>query len=206
MYSNCQFIFIVVLFSYNFLMHERILVHCCCGPCSTSSIQRLLEEGYEPVLCYGNSNIWPKEENDKRYEELLKVSKYYGGLEVVRQNYDHDSWLSFIKGLENEPEHGKRCLKCFEFNLSQAYQEAKKLGLDKFTTTLTVSRFKKSESIFSVGEQFEGFTKIDFKKKDGFAKSVKMSNLLGLYRQQYCGCEFSLKQSQSLLSVNQQTK
>ena len=206
MYSNCQFIFIVVHFSYNFLMHERILVHCCCGPCSTSSIQRLLEEGYEPVLCYGNSNIWPKEENDKRYEELLKVSKYYGGLEVVRQNYDHDSWLSFIKGLENEPEHGKRCLKCFEFNLSQAYQEAKKLGLDKFTTTLTVSRFKKSESIFSVGEQFEGFTKIDFKKKDGFAKSVKMSNLLGLYRQQYCGCEFSLKQSQSLLSVNQQTK
>ena len=206
MYSNCQFIFIVVHFSYNSLMHERILVHCCCGPCSTSSIQRLLEEGYEPVLCYGNSNIWPKEENDKRYEELLKVSKYYGGLEVVRQNYDHDSWLSFIKGLENEPEHGKRCLKCFEFNLSQAYQEAKKLGLDKFTTTLTVSRFKKSESIFSVGEQFEGFTKIDFKKKDGFAKSVKMSNLLGLYRQQYCGCEFSLKQSQSLLSVNQQTK
>ncbi len=144
------------------------------------------------MLCYGNSNIWPKEENDKRYGELLKVSQYYGGLEVVRQPYDHECWLSFIKGLEKEPEHGKRCLKCFEFNLAQAYQEAKKLGIDRFTTTLTVSRFKKSESIFSVGQAFEGFTKIDFKKKDGFAKSVKMSNELGLYRQQYCGCEFSL--------------
>lgn len=194
MHSNCEFVFIKVYFSYNLFMQERILVHCCCGPCSTSSIQRLLEEGYEPVLCYGNSNIWPKEENDKRYEELLKVSQYYGGLEVVRQEYDHDSWLAFIKGLEDEPEHGKRCLKCFEFNLFQAYQEAKKLGIDKFTTTLTVSRFKKSESIFSVGEKFDGFTKIDFKKKDGFANSVKMSNQLGLYRQKYCGCEFSLAQ------------
>ena len=171
---------------------KKILVHCCCGPCSTSSIQRLLEEGYEPVLCYGNSNIWPKEENDKRYGELLKVAQYYGGLEVIRQDYDHASWLSFIQGLENEPEHGKRCLKCFEFNLAAAYQEAKKLGIKLFTTTLTVSRFKKSESIFSVGEKFEGFTKLDFKKKDGFAKSVKLSNQLGLYRQQYCGCEFSL--------------
>lgn len=190
--SNCQFVLIDNYFGYNFSMQEKILVHCCCGPCSTSSIQRLLEEGFEPVLCYGNSNIWPKEENDKRYEELLKVSQFYGGLEVIRLVYDHESWLSFIHGLEQEPEHGKRCLKCFEFNLAQACQEAKKLGIKWFTTTLTVSRFKKSESIFSVGSQFEGFTPIDFKKKDGFAKSVKMSTQLGLYRQKYCGCEFSL--------------
>ena len=176
-------------------MQEKILVHCCCGPCSTSSIQRLLDEGYQPVLCYGNSNIWPKEENDKRYAELLKVSQYYGGLEVVRLSYDHQSWLEFIQGLEAEPEHGKRCLKCFEFNLNEACKEAKKLGIKLFTTTLTVSRFKKSESIFSVGEKFEGFTKIDFKKKDGFTKSVKLSNQLGLYRQKYCGCEFSYASS-----------
>ncbi len=178
-------------------MQEKILVHCCCGPCSTSSIQRLLEEGYQPVLCYGNSNIWPREENDKRYGELLKVSQYYGGLEVFRVDYDHDSWLEFIKGLEAEPEHGKRCLKCFEFNLREAYKIAKKLGIKLFTTTLTVSRFKKSEAIFAVGEQFEGFTKIDFKKKDGFANSVKLSKQLGLYRQGYCGCEFSFASAQS---------
>ncbi len=182
-------------------MQEKILVHCCCGPCSTSSIQRLLDEGYEPVLCYGNSNIWPKEENDKRYGELLKVSQYYGGLEIVRLDYDHEAWLEFIKGLEAEPEHGKRCLKCFEFNLREAYQVAKKLGIKLFTTTLTVSRFKKSESIFTVGEQFEGFTKIDFKKKDGFAKSVKLSKQLGLYRQGYCGCEFSFASAQNVQSA-----
>jgi len=196
----------VLYFSYNYFMNslikERILVHCCCGPCSTSSVQRLLDEGYEPVLCYGNSNIWSREENDKRYNELLKVAQYFNQkqiaqgmseIEVVRLDYNHEEWLNFISGFENEPEHGERCLKCFEFNLKQAFDTAKKLGIDKFTTTLTVSRFKKSLSIFNVGEIFEGFQKIDFKKQDGFAKSVRMSKELGLYRQLYCGCEFSLQ-------------
>ena len=173
-------------------MRKKILVHCCCGPCATSSIQRLLDEGYEPVLCYGNSNIWPREENDLRYENLLKVSEYFGDLEVIRQDYDHDAWLQFIRGLEDEPEHGKRCLKCFEFNLRAAAKEAEQRGIGLFTTTLTVSRFKDSKSIFNVGEQFGSFEKIDFKKQDGFAKSCAMAKELGLYRQQYCGCEFSI--------------
>ena len=172
-------------------MGKKILVHCCCGPCATSSIQRLIDEGYEVVLCYGNSNIWPEEENNLRYENLLKVSRYFGNLEVVRQPYNHQRWLSFIEGLENEPEHGKRCLKCFEFNLREAYEEAKQRGIEYFTTTLTVSRFKNSAAIFNVGSKFDGFEKIDFKKKDGFAKSCAMAQELGLYRQQYCGCEFS---------------
>ncbi|MGP1508612.1 MAG: epoxyqueuosine reductase QueH [Sphaerochaeta sp.] len=173
-------------------MRKKILVHCCCGPCATSSIQRLLDEGYEVVLCYGNSNIWPEEENNLRYENLLKVSEYFGGLEVVRQSYDHELWRDFVRGLENEPEHGKRCLKCFEFNLRAAYEEAQRLGIESFTTTLTVSRFKNSPSVFSAGSKFDTFEQIDFKKKDGFAKSCKMAKALGLYRQQYCGCEFSL--------------
>ena len=91
-------------------MRKKILVHCCCGPCATSSIQRLLDEGYEPVLCYGNSNIWPREENDLRYENLLKVADYFGSLEVVRQDYDHEAWLQFIKGLEDEPDASLRSL------------------------------------------------------------------------------------------------
>lgn len=169
----------------------KILVHCCCGPCSTSSLARLLEEGWEPVLLFSNSNIYPQEENDKRYAELLKVASFYN-LEVVRAPYDHTSWLNFIKGLEKEPEHGKRCLKCFEFNLAQAREIASSLDISYITTTLTVSRFKNSASIFEVGKQFEGFVAEDFKKKDGFAKSIKMSEELGLYRQQYCGCEFSM--------------
>lgn len=133
-----------------------------------------------------------KKENDKRYNELLKVAQYFGGLKVVRQDYDHALWLSFIKGLEDEPEHGKRCLKCFEFNLNEASNVAKALGIEKFTTTLTVSRFKNSQAIFDVGDKFTGFEKIDFKKKDGFAQSVKMSKELDLYRQTFCGCEFSM--------------
>lgn len=173
-------------------MRRKILVHCCCGPCATSSIQRLLDEGYEPVLCYGNSNIWPKEENDLRYENLLKVASYFGGLKVIRQTYDHEAWLDFIRGLEDEHEGGARCLRCFEFNLRAAFEEARSLGIDCFTTTLTVSRFKDSQRIFNVGSMFDTFEKIDFKKKDGFAKSCAMARELGLYRQQYCGCEFSV--------------
>ncbi len=173
-------------------MRRKILVHCCCGPCATSSLQRLLDEGYDPVLVYGNSNIWPEEENDVRYRNLLKVAEHFGGLQVIRQDYDHNGWLEFVKGLENEPEGGARCLKCFEYNLRCAYEEAVRLGIDCFTTTLTVSRFKNSANIFKVGSAFEGFEPIDFKKKDGFARSCEMAKELGLYRQQYCGCEFSI--------------
>ncbi len=175
-------------------MQKKILVHCCCGPCSTSSLKRLIEEGYEPVLVYGNSNIWPEEENEIRYQNLLKVAQYYGGLQVIRQDYDHKAWLDFIKGLENEPEGGARCQKCFEFNLRAASEEAKRLGIEALTTTLTVSRFKNSRNIFKVGSSFAGFEPIDFKKKDGFAKSCEMAKELGLYRQSYCGCEFSVSE------------
>ena len=181
-----------VVIKYHWGMRKKILVHCCCGPCATSSLQRLLDEGYDPVLVYGNSNIWPQEENDVRYQNLLKVAGHFGGLQVIRQDYDHESWLEFVKGLENEPEGGARCLKCFEYNLRCAHEEAVRLGIDCFTTTLTVSRFKNSSKIFKVGSAFEGFKPIDFKKKDGFARSCEMAKELGLYRQQYCGCEFSI--------------
>jgi len=169
---------------------SKILVHCCCGPCSTSSIARLLEEGWEPVLYYENSNIYPVEENNLRYDNLAKVADYYK-LHLIRGVYDHEAWLEFIKGFEDEPEHGKRCTKCFEFNLKRASEVALSMGIEHFTTTLTVSRFKNSMQIFAVGEAFAGFEKIDFKKKDGFAKSIDMAKKLDLYRQQYCGCEFS---------------
>lgn len=181
-----------VVIKYYWGMRKKILVHCCCGPCATSSLQRLLDEGYDPVLVYGNSNIWPQEENDVRYQNLLKVAGHFGGLQVIRQDYDHERWLEFVKGLENEPEGGARCLKCFEYNLRCAHEEAVRLGIDCFTTTLTVSRFKNSSKIFKVGSAFEGFEPIDFKKKDGFARSCEMAKELGLYRQQYCGCEFSI--------------
>lgn len=184
---------------YYICMGKRILVHCCCGPCATSSIQRLIDEGYTPVLCYGNSNIWPQSENQVRYENLLKVSEHFGGLEVVRLDYDHDAWLSLVStvpGYESMEEDGPRCFKCFEFNLREAAEQAARMGIEHFTTTLTVSRFKNSQHVFNVGGRFPGFQEIDFKKKDGFAKSCRMAKEMGLYRQQYCGCEFSIATAQ----------
>lgn len=173
-------------------MSSDILLHCCCAPCSTASIERLESEDWHPVLYFGNSNIYPSEENGKRWNELERYASVKG-LEVIRGEYDHRKWLEFIHGLEDCPEHSLRCIKCFEFNLREAWEVSRKLGILFFTTSLTVSRFKSSPAIFKVGSSFEGFQPIDFKKKDGFARSVRLSREFNLYRQQYCGCEFSLR-------------
>ena len=173
-------------------MEKRILVHVCCGPCATSSIERLIEDGYAPVLFFSNSNIFPYSEFQKRYENLVIVAQRHS-LEVILDSYDHQEWLDWVKGLENEKEHGLRCSRCFRFNLLRAEKKAKELSIESFCTTLTVSRFKKSATIFSEGEDLEGFEKIDFKKRDGFTRSVILAKELGLYRQGYCGCEFSMR-------------
>lgn len=171
-------------------MGKRILLHVCCGPCSTSSVERLIAEGYTPVLFFSDSNIFPYEEFRKRYDNLLIVAEHYN-LDVILDDWEHDKWLKAVEGHEKDPEHGARCSICFDYNLHRAAAKAAELGIDEFTTTLTVSRFKKSESIFSEGRKYAGFKEIDFKKKDGFNKSIILSRELGLYRQQWCGCEFS---------------
>lgn len=168
------------------------MLHVCCGPCSTSSVERLLEEGYEPVLFFSNSNIYPEAEFEKRYENLLVVARR-NNLEVIKDEWRHDEWRKKVKGHETDREHGQRCSLCFDYNLRRSSEIASSLGISKFTTTLTVSRFKNSRTIFSIGQKYPGFTEIDFKKKDGFNKSVRLSKELGLYRQEYCGCEFSLR-------------
>lgn len=169
---------------------KKILVHVCCGPCATSSVERLLEEGWSPVLFFSDSNIYPEEEFEKRYENLLIVAENYS-LPVIKDHYDHEAWREWVKGLEEEKEHGARCLRCFRFNLLRTMEKAKEMGIPHFCTTLTVSRFKKSASIFKEGEDLEGFEAIDFKKKDGFSRSCQLAKEMNLYRQSWCGCEFS---------------
>lgn len=126
----------------------------------------------------------------KRYENLLIVAEHYK-LDVIIDTWDHEAWLEAVKGHENDPEHGQRCSLCFHFNLQRAAAKAAEMGIDEFTTTLTVSRFKNSRRIFDEGAAFPGFREFDFKKKDGFNRSIILSRELGLYRQQWCGCEFS---------------
>ena len=128
----------------------------------------------------------------KRYENLMIVAQHYG-LETILDSWDHDEWLEWIKGHEDDKEHGARCSLCFRFNLLRTAAKARELRIDEFTTTLTVSRFKSSAAIFSAAGDLEGFQRIDFKKKDGFNRSVRLSREYGLYRQDYCGCEFSLR-------------
>ncbi len=170
----------------------KILVHICCAPCATASVERVLLDSYEPVLFFCNSNIYPFAEYEKRLEAAKVLSEKY---EVILEEdqYDHDAWLEKIRGLENEPEKGGRCVKCFEFSLKRTAELAKRLEIPKFCTTLTVSPHKVSRIIFEVGSQFEGFEPIDFKKKGGFLRSLEITKDLDLYRQSYCGCEFSIR-------------
>lgn len=170
---------------------KKVLLHCCCGPCSSASVERLLNLGYEVVLFFGNSNIYPKEEADKRFGELEKVAKAYN-LQVIRRTQNHADWLAAIKSLEGEVEGARRCDVCFQYNLREASQLAEELNIPYFTTTLTISVHKSSPKIFTVGSEFEGFLPIDFKKQGGFSRSLELAKKLDLYRQNYCGCEFSL--------------
>ena len=171
---------------------NEILMHVCCVPCSTSSIERLLAENYKPVLFFSDDNIFPESEFEKRFDNALIVARHYG-LDIIKDSYSHESWLEWIKGHERDEEHGERCSLCFRYNLLKTEKKARELKINNFCTSLTVSRFKNSQKIFKEGEDLSGFCKIDFKKKDGFNKSIILSKEYGLYRQNYCGCEFSMR-------------
>ena len=142
------------------------------------------------LLFFSNSNIFPKEEYEKRFSYLKSLGRIYN-LQVICDEYNHESWLEAVKGFENEPEKGKRCEICFRYNLTRAADKADELGIKEFTTTLSVSPHKISEMLFSVGQDFESFVPYNFKKKDGFRRSLELSEKYKLYRQDYCGCEFS---------------
>ncbi len=175
-------------------MRTRILLHLCCGPCGTECVRRLAVEG-EVVLFFSNCNIHPPEEFYRRLRAARELAMR-SGRPLVVDDYDHDQWRVFIRGLERAPEKGARCRKCFEFSLRRAYAYAEEHGLDAITTSLTISPHKKAGDIFAVERRIgDRFLAIDFKKEDGFRKSLDTSREWGLYRQNYCGCEFSLKAS-----------
>lgn len=168
----------------------KVVLHSCCGPCASACVPRLMELGHEVTMLFANSNIDTREEFDRRKAAAEKLARH-DGVEFVALEYDHDEWFREVAaGYENEPEKGKRCERCFRYNLAKAAAFAMANGMDAFTTSLTVSPHKVSDMIFAASED-PSFLKVDFKKKEGFKLSVKRAKELGLYRQGYCGCEFS---------------
>lgn len=171
---------------------KKILLHACCAPCSSACVERLLEEGYKVALFYSNSNIAPQSEYYKRLMEAKKLADILG-IEFIEDEQNHEEWLEYIRGLEDEPEGGKRCMKCFAYRMARTSKEADKKGFSLFSTTLTLSPFKSSKMIFEIGKAFVKYLPFDFKKKDGFKRSLELSKKYNLYRQNYCGCEFSMR-------------
>ncbi len=171
---------------------QKILLHICCAPCGSASVERLLQEDKEITLFFSNSNINSHGEFEKRLDSVKYLAKFYR-LRCFADDYNHGEWLSAIRGFEGEPEKGGRCGLCFNHSLTKTAIMARKLQIQNFTTTLTISPHKVSRVIFEQGMKHPGFLPYDFKKKDGFKRSIELSKELGLYRQGYCGCEFSMQ-------------
>jgi epoxyqueuosine reductase len=179
------------------MVKEQLLLHICCASCGSYVITRL-KDYFDVKLYYTNSCIYPKEEYDKRLSDVKKIAEKYD-LKLYVDEYDHNSWLNFINGYENDLEGGNRCNLCFTYRLKRTVKKAKELSINQFGTTLTISPHKKTLIINQIGKALAIQNKInylvsDFKKNDGFNKSVKLSQELDLYRQNYCGCEFSKKE------------
>ncbi len=176
--------------------NNKVLLHACCAVCAAHPIELLKNMGYKPIVYFFNPNIFPSEELERRLDELIVYSEKKN-IELIVDMQESSKWYDYISGLENEPEKGKRCSKCFEYRLLHTAIKALKLSISKFTTTLTVSPHKNSKVIFEIAKDIAfkhelEFLDIDFKKQNGFLKSMQIAKEENFYRQNYCGCEFSI--------------
>lgn len=183
--------------------YPKLLLHSCCGPCSTAVIERLMNE-YEITVFFYNPNITDMEEYVRRREAQLIVIDRFNGMNECRNKigfmegrYEPDVFYEKVSGLEKEPEGGKRCSVCFSARLEETALTARMNCFDTFTTTLTVSPHKDYDTISRIGNMLAvkygiGYLDGNFKKKDGFKRSIELSKQFGIYRQNYCGCEFSV--------------
>lgn len=173
----------------------KLLLHSCCGPCS-SYVLEYLSKYFEITLYYYNPNIFPPEEYEKRFLNQKKVIEKTGWATIMASDYDHGEFLTAVKGLETEPEGGARCTECFKIRLLKTAKAARDGGFDYFATTLSVSPHKNAALLGELGEKIGeeyGVKHLpsDFKKREGYKRSIELSKELDLYRQDYCGCEFS---------------
>ena len=183
----------------------RVLLHSCCGPCS-SSVLEYLTQYFDVTLLWYNPNIYPKEEFDRRFKTQVQLIESMGladKVSVLAEPWKSADYYARIKGLENEPEGGKRCTECFRVRLLEAGRLAKHYGFDYFCSTLTLSRHKDAVRINTIGEEVGRMVGVswlpsDFKKRDGENRSIELCEKYNVYRQLYCGCEFSLASSKAM--------
>ncbi|MCR5112236.1 MAG: epoxyqueuosine reductase QueH [Ruminococcus sp.] len=177
-----------------------LLLHACCAPCSSHTLL-FLHEHFDITLYFCNPNISPESEFDFRLDELKRLVKELGlDINIIEEPYDSAPFFALAKGLEDLPERGERCQKCIEFRLRMAAAKAKELGSDYFTTTLTISPHKDCTFINECGGRISEETGVpylysDFKKHDGYKHSIQLSKEYNLYRQNYCGCVYSMRNS-----------
>ncbi len=183
-------------------MKEKVLLHSCCGPCSSYVIDYLIND-YDLTVYFYNPNIEPKEEYEKRKQEQIKFIKNYktnSNINLIDADYDNDLYTKNISGLEKEKEGGKRCSVCFNLRLNQTAIKAQELNFDYFATTLTVSPHKNSVIISKIGNELSDkynikYLDMNFKKNDGYKKSIELAKEYNLYRQNYCGCLYSKREN-----------
>ncbi len=176
-------------------MQNKVLLHACCGICSAYPVLQLRETGYEPIVYFYNPNIYPDSEYQKRLDAEKTLCEYHN-CEFIEEEYEPQCFYDAVRGLENEPERGKRCDVCFRLRLEKTAKKAQALNIENFTTSIVISPHKDFKKLALIGKNLAkeydlNFLAIDFKKKDGFLKTNKIANSLNLYRQKYCGCEFS---------------
>lgn len=177
---------------------KDVLLHACCAPCSSAIVEWMMANQVRPVIYYFNPNIWPKEEYEIRKQESKRHAESLG-LTWIDGDYNHEEWRNGVCGLENEPERGRRCERCFTMRMIAAAREAKKQGLKYFTTTLASSRWKSLEQIERAGHEAEllvegtSFWAQNWRKGGLYERRNQLLKEYDFYNQQYCGCEFSIR-------------
>ncbi len=175
---------------------SQVLLHACCAPCSSAIVEWMLQNGVRPTIFYFNPNIFPRQEYDIRKAESKRHAESLG-IEWIDGDYDHQSWLDAVRGLEGEPERGCRCLQCFKLRLLETAREAQRLGMVHFTTTLASSRWKSIEQITEAGLAAQAsvpgtvFWAQNWRKGGLSDRRNQLLREYAFYNQQYCGCEFS---------------
>lgn len=173
---------------------KKLLLHACCAPCASACIERV-KDYFDLTVYFYNPNIDGEKEYNLRANELVRLCSEQG-VNVVIKDYIPAEFFDYVKGLENQPEGGQRCEKCFILRLKNSAEYAKANGFDYFTTTLTVSPLKNANMLNNIGKEISNQLSVnylpsDFKKKNGYLRSIELSKEYNLYRQNYCGCTFS---------------